>query len=191
MRKGDRVTWLDSKKRVTFGVVTKGGKNNITVRHDGGTKESIGPQHYFRHTDEPIPNAKEKNVMKRYSIKGYKEIEGHGDSITFSTKICLDGKPVFIAMNDGWGGPNMYQGTKGNIHKEAESAEILAKKWIQDATGLEDESEALDLWITWEMYERPFGVTAKESLAWLVKLQGNNKEKVNQDISTKHVHIEA
>jgi hypothetical protein len=175
-KKGDRVEWSSrtTGNKPVFGTVLKGGKKQITVIHDGGKYQTKGPADHFHYSDKPLPNADEKNVMKRYSVKSYREIEGHGDSATFSCKICLDGKPVLAASNSGWGGPNEYHTYRiideNNRHIEAQ-AEKLAQEWIKDATGCDKKFEALDLWIGWEVFERPFGITAKESLKWLEEMR--------------------
>jgi len=166
--KGTRVCFMHEGK-MNYGVVSKGGSVHVTVAFDGGEYSVKGSVHAFKPSEHPLPNASEVNPMASYTIKNYKEIQGHGDSPTFSAKIYKNGKAIIHAMNDGWGGPNMYTGIKGR--KEVDDFEMAAKDWVTAATGLDSETEGADFWITWEVFERPFGKTATESLKWLAKLR--------------------
>lgn len=40
----------------------------------------------------------------RYTLKECRKIEGHDDTLPYNAKLCLNGKPVCICHNDGWGG---------------------------------------------------------------------------------------
>lgn len=166
-KKGNRVQWQQS-DGMRYGVVFKGGASKIIVIVDGGETQVSGHATLFQPSTEPLPNADEVNPMSDYSISGYKEIEGHGDSPTFCADIRFKGKKVLRAMNDGWGGCNEYHGSR-----DASLAfEAAALKWAQAATGIEEQtSDVEDLWITWEVFERPYGKTAKESLQWLVDMK--------------------
>jgi len=46
--------------------------------------------------------------IKGIIIKGFKDIEGHGDSRTFQANIYMDSKKVGVVMNNGWGGCHEY-----------------------------------------------------------------------------------
>ena len=173
-KKGDRVTWSSrtTGDQPVYGTVLKGGKRQITVIHDGGKYQTKGCADHFHYSDKPLPNATEKNVMEQFSVKNYKEIEGHGDSPTFSCKICFGGRPILAASNSGWGGPNEYHGINKYLSNDWESkAEKLAQEWVKDATGQDKTYEALDLWIAWEITERPYGIPAKESLSWMKEIK--------------------
>ena len=174
MKKGDRVEWMD-KGKMAFGVVRKGGKN-IHVFKDGGELSVSGHSSLFTPSNEPLPNAGEANPMSAYTVKGFKEIRGHGDSRTFFAKIYKDGKAILSVENDGWGGNNLYHNLKKGEHhfKSKEMDEFLAatKEWAKAATGIEhgEYSETEDLWLEWEVFERPYGQTAASSLEWLKEM---------------------
>jgi hypothetical protein len=178
IRKGDRVVFkqraASGDVEIKYGIVSKGGSGKIKVVMDGGQFEVSGPAHIFTPSDKPLPNADEVNPMREYSIKSYKEIEGHGDSPTFSAKICKNGKPIIGATNDGWGGPNMYYTLKKGEHQTQSPVMKQFEKdlaeWLRAATGIEDQHEIGGLWIEWEMFVRPYGVSAKEHLQWLVDM---------------------
>ncbi len=40
----------------------------------------------------------------RYTLKECRLIEGHDDTLPYTAKLCLNGKPVCSCFNDGWGG---------------------------------------------------------------------------------------
>ena len=176
LKKGDRVEWLQNSgqsNKTHYGVVAKGGAKRVTVVRDGGELQVSGSPAHFKLSDKPLPNATEVNPMSAYTIKAYKEISGHGDSPTFSAKICKNGKAIIHAGNNGWGGPNEYHFLgQGHLTQSLAMVKFLqaAKDWAKEATGQDDVDEAEDLWITWEVFERPYGRSAAESLEWLVKM---------------------
>lgn len=48
-------------------------------------------------------------MINGIELKKFKEIEGHGDSRTFSAQVWIDGVNAGMVMNDGRGGCNDYQ----------------------------------------------------------------------------------
>lgn len=161
LTKGDRVTWIRGGQR-KFGVVQQGGTKKASVIEDGGELLIKGPITAFEKTDHPLPNAGEVNPMEEYSIKAYKEIQGHGDSRTFEAKIYKNGKAVLHVSNNGWGGPNNYH----PVGKSAELKEFYkkAKEWAFKATGRPDLGEPEDMWVEWEFHWRPYGESAQHYL---------------------------
>lgn len=171
-RKGNRVAF-NMKGEVKYGIVTKGGRGQIDVTIDGGLKEVTASALCFQLSDHPLPKDK-PSEMDRYSLKGYREIDGHGDSRTFSATICENGKPVLKVMNDGWGGSNAYQPVNWEKHnKEAEERFFSAvKSWVSQF-GYADMMEPEDTWVEWWQHQRPFGMTAE----WMINDYKESMEK--------------
>ena len=88
--KGNRVKF-ELKGEVKYGVVFKGGSEMVVVIEDGGMKEFKGHADWFELSEHPLPKD-EPSDMDRYSLKGYKEINGHGDSRTFEAIILENGR---------------------------------------------------------------------------------------------------
>lgn len=164
-KKNDRVEWVNQKGEKGYGVVTKGGKNRITVRKDGGQYEVKGPAHVFHLSAHPLPNANEVNIMKDYTVTGYKETYGHDDSQPFMAMVRYKGKAILEASNDGWGGPNNYYPHNLKDNKAGEVFAQKAKEWFLSITGADRVIEAEDMWLEWEVQQRPFGVSAREYLS--------------------------
>lgn len=157
LSKGDRVEFT-YKGKVLYGIVTRGGSKNVTVTLDGGEESIKGGVAHFTVSNHPIPTD-EPNMMDKWSIESYKEIEGHGDSPTFSAKICLHGNPVMSARNSGWGGPNEYHTLQGVDRAVEQKFYEDVRAWM----ALFDNKATYDigdLWIEWYQYYRPYGVTA-------------------------------
>lgn len=162
-KKGQRIE-CTFKGETKYGVVSKGGKNKITVVLDGGVTELKGHVSLFRTSDKPLPKDK-PSVMDKWEVKKYKEIKGHGDTPTFEAAICLNGKPVIQAMNDGWGGPNMYYGDFEVVKQFENDASEWAKTF-----GCKNATEMDGIWIEWYVFKRPYGVTAEQELAEFNKM---------------------
>jgi hypothetical protein len=167
LKKGDRVKWTH-KGQEYHGTVEKVKKDKLVVIHDGGEYSTTASVRFFTPDSTPIPKDT-PTEMDRWSIKGYQEIPGHGDSPTFSAKLCLDGKPVMTACNDGHGGPNEYQliflgegmiakmrAVRDKFHQD------ILDWWIALAPADEKPMEPEDLWIDWWVHSRPYAVTGKQ-----------------------------
>ena len=40
----------------------------------------------------------------RYTLKDCKLVPGHDDTLPYTAKLCLNGRPICSCFNDGWGG---------------------------------------------------------------------------------------
>lgn len=161
-KKGDRVEF-DDNGVTKIGVVAKGGSGRIMVIYDGGSMQIRGGAQLFRHTDAPLPKD-EPSAVDGYSLRGYKEINGHGDSRTFEATILKDGKPIGTVMNNGWGGCNeYYAGVNGSSEELRLLDAAVESAFIQ--FGSRDRVELTDQWVEWYQHERPFGVTLRQSIA--------------------------
>ena len=167
LKKRDRVEFEYEGKTV-YGVVEKGGSKKIEVVIDGGDNMVGGSPKCFRLSDEPLPKD-EPNVMDKWSVKGRKDIEGHGDSPTFSAKICLSGKPVMHVGNNGWGGGNEYHPLKGFDYSVFDQFIADVRAWV-GLFGDETMHEPDDFWVSWYTDDRPYGITAKQSIEQKIAL---------------------
>lgn len=76
------------------------------------------------------------NVIKcgddKYTLRDFKLIEGHDDSLPYSATLCINGKPICKCFNDGCGGDTQL--TPINIQSEVimKSAKVMLSKfgWI-------------------------------------------------------------
>ncbi|MFW6047309.1 MAG: hypothetical protein ACOCP4_05955 [Candidatus Woesearchaeota archaeon] len=158
-KKGDRVETVNEYKgEIVYGKVIKGGKKEITIVLDGGETTLSGDPALFKMSDKPMPE-EPPNVMSKWGVKKYKEIDGHGDSPTFSAEITLNDKPVIHVSNDGWGGPNLYS----NLHAKSKDyvKDFLndAKEWWSKNSN-RSAIECEDLWVDWYVNKKEFGVTS-------------------------------
>ena len=165
-RKGDRVEFED-KNQMFYGVVARGGKKKIRVVIDGGQREVSGHPSLFNYSDKEMPSDP-PSAMDKWSVKKYKEIEGHGDTPTFSANICLNGKPVIFVSNNGWGGPNEYRPVDYNTEDVIDKFSTDIKSWCEQF-GCESTSGMDDIWVDWYVYKRPYGVTAQDEIKHLNK----------------------
>lgn len=116
LKKGDRVIWFDRKENEEkHGVVIKGGRVKVTVILDGGEYQVSGSPQCFHIDSTPLPVDRD-NPMSKYSLKGFREIPGHDDSLPFICTICYEGKPVCKAMDTGHGG-EIEISPVGNTHE--------------------------------------------------------------------------
>lgn len=159
---GDIVS-LECKGKTVSGRVQKGGVR-LQVAIDGGKLVVSGPASIATKIEYPIPGCE---TMKDWNIKSYRVIRGHDDSEPFDATICYKGKPVIHAGNDGWGGCNTYHLVKPEYRDLLEQFRKDANAWWKEATGAEPKqySENEDLWIFYEWYVRPSGITPKDYLA--------------------------
>jgi len=158
-KKGDRVE-CDYKGETVYGIVSRGGDKSVSIVLDGGEEQLKGGAGLFRYSDKSLPTDA-PNLMDKWSIKKYQEIEGHGDSPTFSATICLNGKPVIRAGNNGWGGPNEYH-TLNGVDREVEKQFYADVKSWMALFGDESTYDIGDMWIDWYQNNRPYGVTAEK-----------------------------
>lgn len=159
LRKGDRVAYKHQGSILT-GTVVKGGSNKIKVIRDGGDYEVTGPAEAFRKFDLPLPKDP-PSPIDIYQVISYKEINGHGDTPTFSCTITKHGKPIIKGSNDGWGGSNMYDLLPNSSREDLWKFKDAAKIWaIQFGTS--NPIEAEDLWIDWYVNRKPYAVTAQK-----------------------------
>jgi len=163
-KKGDRVMF-NTPDGVKVGTVVRGGSKKVSVLADGCLDmEYSGPSVLFKHATSSLPKD-DPSPMDHYSIIGYKEIHGHGDTRTFEAKICLDGTPIIHVSNDGWGGSDFFQplsvskswATQINAFLEA------SKSWAAQF-GYPDMLEPESMWVEWYQHERPYGVLAVDSI---------------------------
>lgn len=168
MKKGDRVKWVNEGKEycgTVEGVNKK--KGSLKVIHDGGEYSTTASEKIFTLDRTPVPKDP-PTEMDRWSVKGYREIPGHGDSPTFFAELCLDGKPVIAAMNDGHGGSNDYQPifSKGTVNKIREIRDKFHKDildwWTLFAPKGVKPMEPEDLWLDWWVHFRSYAVTGKQ-----------------------------
>ena len=168
-KKGDRIEYTD-KGETIYATISKGGAKRITAILDGGRKQVSGHPSLFQLSATSLRKDK-PNPMDPYTIKGYKEIEGHGDSRTFHATICKNGKPILTVENNGWGGCNEYHiggisrkagQLKDDVdtHKEFLSA---TKSWVTQF-GYPDMIESEDTWVEWYQHQRPYNMLAEEMI---------------------------
>jgi hypothetical protein len=180
LKKGDRVEWRDKKGALCFGTVKSVNKvaQRLTVVHDGGEYRTVAGAHVFNLTQKEAPKD-EPSLMDAYEVRKFKEFKhGHGDSRTFFCEVWKDGRPVLTVENDGWGGSNLV-----NVHRKCddkgarEAFLAAARDWVKKAGKVAgpDASEAEDLWVEWYQFERPYAVTAFDSLAWLREMNSESK----------------
>lgn len=154
LKKGERVK-LSDKSRTVYGVVSKGGSKRVTVILDGAKQQVTGNPRCFTLSDHPLPKDK-PTVMDKYSIKGFKEVDGHGDSRTFSATICKNGKSILTANNSGWGGPDDFHGDR----KALDEFLTDCKEWAKEF-GCTNMIEPQDSWVEWCQFEKPYGKLAE------------------------------
>lgn len=159
LRKGDRVAFKHQGAVLT-GTVVKGGSKKIKVIRDGGKYEVTGPPECFRKFDLPLPKDP-PSPMDKYEVISYKEINGHGDTPTFSCTITKDGIPIIQASNDGWGGSNMYYPIGNGSHQDVKAFVDAARAWAVQF-GASNPIESEDLWIDWYENYKPYAVTAQK-----------------------------
>lgn len=172
IKKGDRVE-CTIKGVLKYGVVVKGGKV-ITVILDGGVYEVKGQASAFSLSDHPLLKD-DPSIMDKYSVHGYKEIAGHGDSPTFQAKIYKDGKPFLNVSNDGWGGNNDYGYGAG-----VEEFYNDAKAWAL-SNGDAELIDPNDDWVYWYQFKRPYGVTSKMYIAEFEDFRSSKCEEIKND----------
>jgi len=175
MRKGDRVEF-DTKNGKKYGTVLRGGSKKVTVIADGELDKTYsGPAGgAIRPSTQPLPKD-ELNPMDRYSLRKYKEIDGHGDSRTFSAEILKNGRPIIHVSNNGWGGCNEYYPINGADRRVLDIHLADAQAWAKQF-GYEGMSEPDDMWVEWYQHERPYGVLAKDMITNFKKeLEGFSK----------------
>lgn len=158
IKKGDRVEYTQ-KGEPKYGVVLRGGAKKIAVVLDGGQLQVSGHPDCFKLSDKPLVVDTVKTPMDKYSVVGYREIRGHDDSQAFEAFIAKDGKKILSAFDSGHGGEVEYQKLwGGNVEEQFhEDAKAWARQFNPDDTGY----GAADCWISWYVYQRPFGVTAQ------------------------------
>ena len=77
-----------------------------------------------------------------FSLKEFKEINGHDDSLPYEAILCCDGKPLCSVLNDGWGGPTnvmkIYnKKAYSRISEEIENKQYPISPWDIDMFGTE------------------------------------------------------
>jgi hypothetical protein len=159
-RKGNRVcATIDGE---TYHCTVKKGGKNIEAVVDGGTLVVKAHESKFKPSDEPM-KTDEPSCMDKWSIKQYKDLTGHGDSESFSCKICLKNKPIALAYNSGHGGANEYSAmgreNQANLSQFLTDAEAWGKQFDSEFS-----FELDSLWIYWKQSMAPYNVTAREYL---------------------------
>jgi hypothetical protein len=169
LKKGTRVKFNQDGK-ILYGTVSKGSTINkdgasssVKVVVDGGKFVVTGHPLCFRKDNTPMPRDL-PSVMDKYSVTSYKEHKDMSDeTVCFSAKICLNGKPFLNTSNTGCGGPNEYHLISGS----QEDLDIFfedAKTWnIQ--FGDKKPYEPEDTWVSWYTLYRPYGETAKSYIS--------------------------
>ena len=70
-----------------------------------------------------------------FSIKGFKEIAGHDDSLPYQAKIYMNGKCIGTASNDGWGGPtNIYTSNANELERLGQAEKFLCENNFTENT---------------------------------------------------------
>jgi hypothetical protein len=174
-KKNDRVKCVHNGETL-HGTVTKRRGRKLHVIIDGKTNsELIGSMKCFEASEKPLP-VDEPSVMDKWSVKGYKEIEGHGDSPTFSAYIYLNNKKVIHVSNNGWGGCNSYQTTKQGYSKYLNQFLKDADEWSEQFKNPLTFDKA-DTWVEWKQFSAPYGETAKIYFENMKKQNEEYKEK--------------
>lgn len=159
MRKGDRVEF-EVEGETVYGVVSKGGKRDVTVILDGGKDAYGGPPSAFRKSDEPLPTD-EPSVMDKYSIKNWKSAGGE-ETERFEANLYRDGKCIGTISNGGTGGGDFFQLKNDDYDQLQEDV----KEWAEQMGANGEKIFELDsFWAQWWKYQRPYGVTAKQAIS--------------------------
>lgn len=165
-KKGARVEFIASDGRLITGTVLRGGSKKVQVVEDKVLDKywSVPPSRLAVSTT-PLPRDPEVTQMDRYEVRKYREIDGHGDSRTFSAEIWRDGHPLLVVMNNGWGGFNDYSAPTPELAKSqrmhVDELRAHAHEWAT-RFGRRAPLEPEDDWIEWYQHERPYGITARE-----------------------------
>lgn len=155
-KKNDIVKFMHEGKECT-GRVVKGGKN---------AEVTLDEQHVIRLPSvdlSPGTTPPADKELEDWSILSYRVVHGHDDSEPFQAVIGYKGKPVIYASNDGWGGCNSYQA------KTTAAKEVLGlfESAIADFSNRIGNTypENADLWVHWEWYLRPTGLSFEKYLS--------------------------
>lgn len=160
-KKNDVVQFVHEGKTCT-GRVVKGGKQ---------AEVTLDELHVLRLPSSDLSPAEMPPAdegLEDWSILSYRVVHGHDDSEPFQAVIGYKGKPVILASNDGWGGCNLYspKGPANKQHLESfEEAIANFTKKVGSAYG-----ENADLWVHWEWYLRPTGLSFEKYLSSMPKI---------------------
>lgn len=97
------------------------------------------------------------NVIKvgdyTFTMKRFRIIPGHDDSLPYMGTLCINNKPFAVCGNDGWGGPSSINVIrKSDINKVSELDEMLNEYewyWGEQLSHRADGTPALPL--TWSV----------------------------------------
>lgn len=175
-KKGDRVQFemriQDDSIRTCYGVVKKGGSKKATVILDGGGSYVEIMVTFLKLSDQPLPQDT-PNLMDKYSIKGYKFGGVSLDGEMYTCVVCKDGVAFANAIQGGYGGPNEYHPldyTNKKMKEDFEQFDKDARKWCE-LFGYTDPIDPTDLWVSWYIQDRPYGMTGEQFLQQFVDLR--------------------
>jgi len=157
--KNDRVAW-NAGGDFLHGTVIRVSGFTLKVVADGGMSEVSGDFTLFKSSNKPLAAYSAPSPMAAYEVRGYREVAGHDDSTPFIASIYRDGKKVFSASDDGWGGGASYRGATEDVERFHRDA----REWAVANGGSDYEFGASDLWVEWYACRRPYGCSAREYL---------------------------
>jgi hypothetical protein len=154
-KKNDIVKFVHEGKECT-GRVLKGGQN---------AEVTLDELHTLRLPSADLSPASMPAAdkgLEDWSIISYKVVHGHDDSEPFQAVIGYKGKPVILASNDGWGGCNLYSPKTPAAKADLERFEGAIADFSKRIGSTYPENT--DLWIHWEWYIRPTGMSFEQYL---------------------------
>jgi len=144
VQKGDVVSFEHEGKTLT-GRVEKGGKRATVFTKDGGLLVPAGLL-------SPYTPPSMEPALEPWAISSLKDVSGHDDSRPCIATITYHGKPVFKAIDDGWGGGMQFELIKPQGENYIHMLEAVLVQICKDA-GVEP-TGVLDIWVYWYWTER-------------------------------------
>jgi hypothetical protein len=116
-------------------------------------------------TVDPVENYPSEGPMAGYAVESYTIVSGHDDSTPFKANISLNGKVTLLVANDGWGGPDAFSPAKGSKPADEVAFYDSINQTVKEALdGRSDLSGMGDVWLAWDWYYRPTGLSFKDYL---------------------------
>lgn len=114
--------------------------------------------------------------IKGIELKKFKEIDGHGDSRTFSADIYMDGKSVGSVNNSGWGGPNEYHYRNEEVEKKfIKKVKEWAKENKEFVSDLDPEDSLVEELINFRWLEKQKKKNLKKGFSITVSCKRDRK----------------
>lgn len=101
--------------------------------------------------------------LEDWSVLSYKVVHGHDDSEPFRAVIGYKGRPVIDASNDGFGEPNMYEAKNAAAKADLKRFEVAIAEFSKRVGSTYPENG--DLWVHWDWYLRPTGLSFEKYLS--------------------------